>query len=549
MFTFTNTPTLIKNTCTNYNSLLSAIKNANTVKSFELTNLYTGIIYIPDYIIAKLVKNNKVEMVEFLLFRGYPILTINYSIVNDLVLNNNVEMLTLLLHHDYPITFACSYQIFIKLLNENNVYMVKILAKYGLLNNKYIANKYFQNLVLANNISMVILFLDYDISVNMCSNETFELIVNLGKIEMITLLVKHGFFENNSLRNYGSIVAKILKIIPELSIFLIEREKKIAYNCLINGKIIDPYRIFRTINNIIQMGNIDAFNYAFEKFGITVLNNLSQDAVSKAIMYLHHVIVQKLVENGIILTKYFSQSAFDNLCQESGSRTDVMIELLLNTELYYPNKLSLLSFRKMIGDDNIIRFRLMCKYGLNIFIFPNTIFEYAINNGFGSRIIMELLSCNYCPNKSKHFHEELLKTNNNISSMLVFAPLARESYEFSFIDGRNIKHVLVAQKTNYACIRVLMSFIGGPVLTKNNHGCQDFSEILFNIFVFKRNLENMSKGTICALLEEALFPEINGIDGVNEGIDGVNEGIDGVNDGVHGVIDSDADFDSDNEDM
>ena len=192
-----------------------------------------------------------------------------------------------------------------------------------------------------------------------------------------------------------------------------------------------------------------------------------------------------------------------------------MIEILLNLGIYYPNKLSVDVFRNILQKDNINLLRLLCRFGYNIFGFPNDIFDFPntvfenlqINdNEHLPLVINELFSVGYSSANSLNFRECRIGTKNNLEAMLALGPLVRAVYPIQVTVGDNT-FVQYLSKMNFTCVSIILGFIGK--LPTNHHGeFLNFSRILTDNFVFTSNLQGKRRGFVCSLLQDTMFPEI-----------------------------------------
>jgi hypothetical protein len=492
-----------------YYKFLKYIENANIIDSFEQIKSYHGTIFIPLSIITKLIKDGEIKMIEFLSYRGYPLLAIHHTTVNWLVTSKKVELLSFVLFRGYPVMSACTENSFTAAVEDNDVPTVTLLVKYGMLDNKFLANKCFQHLVLVNNVPLATMFLENGVSTHACSKDLFYSIVDKSQTEIIELLIKCGFLENNTLTDFYRTIGKILIDNPMLSVFLIECEMKIANNCVAKMKPFDTKKVFAVINIIFNTENISALNHVIEKFSIRVLDNLLPETVKRLIISLRYPCVQILLEHDIDLRKYFTQDDFDTLCNYE-SKFDTTIGLLLDTGLYYPNKLNIHTFQNLLDNNNLTRFRLLIDKGLNVLSFPAIEFENAVINNIGVSVTNELLLMGYHVLSSDIFRFNRWRAIENINILMALVPAVRKKMLCVDKNGNNC-FVSTPQITKSA-IGIILSFIG-TLSIKNLQGeLEFFPNTFFEILVFTQNLHCKPRGFVCKLLEEEFLSNNKNID-------------------------------------
>jgi hypothetical protein len=284
---------------------------------------------------------------------------------------------------------------------------------------------------------------------------------------------------------------------------------KIANNCVAKMKPFDTKKVFAVINIIFNTENISALNHVIEKFSIRVLDNLLPETVKRLIISLRYPCVQILLEHDIDLRKYFTQDDFDTLCNYE-SKFDTTIGLLLDTGLYYPNKLNIHTFQNLLDNNNLTRFRLLIDKGLNVLSFPAIEFENAVINNIGVSVTNELLLMGYHVLSSDIFRFNRWRAIENINILMALVPAVRKKMLCVDKNGNNC-FVSTPQITKSA-IGIILSFIG-TLSIKNLQGeLEFFPNTFFEILVFTQNLHCKPRGFVCKLLEEEFLSNNKNID-------------------------------------
>ena len=370
-------------------------------------------------------------------------------------------------------------------ISKKDVSKVNLLLEGGVYIKKSTLNDVFRDLIIKNNVDMVLLFLDYGMSISTFSVSDFVSIVeHHGKeqVNMIELLLRRGYINHHIIPCYYETVGKILSNNPSLAVFFMDRDNSFT-RASGYGTI--------TINVIVKFGNILALNNLIEQFGTGILKKISPSSVIGTIMHCHCSIISRLLELGVDLRKYFTQNNFNELLEKNSWVNDI-IEVLLNTGFYRVDNLDNKSFMVIAVHNDVRRLELLFLHGLKILDFPNEIFYKIVhqdNNIRADDILDILLKNSYTPEKSILFQKNKSIVMENTKAALALAPAARMS-EF---------------RMNAPCFNTILGYIGTFSITNDEERKESFSNTLFKHCVFKNDLKKKPSGFISSLVQEDLL--------------------------------------------
>jgi hypothetical protein len=366
-------------------------------------------------------------------------------------------------------------EMFIKALKKNNVQFVNnILNKYPYLI-KYCDRELFFLLVKNNNVDLIKKLFENGLWYNRCSSEIFEYAIIQGFDEIVEELLVRGLNPNkcNSKTFEIAIKNKFIKITTlllnngiyvkkcSLDVFInaiVDDSKEIIWNLIIRGflniKINRFNRYFGLLSMIIKYypefsiylinnGHPKIFEIAVKSNAIIALdllitNNFSPNECScsafiDALKNNSYETIKILIDNNYSLFENLSFEELEKISMKYNSYG--IVDMILETGLYDVNEFSKKTLNNLTIYNNYLTFEIMIKNGFLVHKYPKELYDVALEQDFGNRII------------------ELLQYNNYVYKMDLVS--MKNNALIPFI------HFIKSNKLNIGVMKMILTFYFG----------------------------------------------------------------------------------------